>query len=258
MLAQDAEPAQLAEALKLAGQQQDRVFPPLNLTLIRRGADLILVDSGSESRFMDSAGRLPEQMEAAGIATAEVTKLVFTHGHPDHLWGIVDDFDELRFPNAEYFMSADEHAFWTGNDVLSKLPAERHGFATGAQRSLAAIKPKLHLTRPGEEVAPGVGVFDTAGHTQGHVSIELHSQGETIMVLGDALTHPVISFAHPDWRPASDHEPERAVATRRKLLDRLAGEKLPFIAYHLPFPGLGLVERRGLAFAFVPIAQRGG
>ena len=82
---------------------------------------------------------------------------------------------------------------------------------------------------------------DTAAHTQGHVSLELASG---LMVLGDALTHPIISFRHPDWRPAADHEPDRAIATRKKLLDRLSAEKLRVIGYHLPYPGTGGVERK--------------
>jgi glyoxylase-like metal-dependent hydrolase (beta-lactamase superfamily II) len=96
-------------------------------------------------------------------------------------------------------------------------------------------------------------VLDTSGHTAGHVSVELPAGRDGLVVLGDALTHPVISFAHPDWMPAADHhDPQRAAAMRRALLDKLATGRQRIIGFHLPFPGIGIVERSGSAYRFVP------
>ena len=101
--------------------------------------------------------------------------------------------------------------------------------------------------------SPGCGIIDTPGHTQGHVSLEL-SGGSGVIVGGDALTHPLISFRHPDWRPTADHVPDQAVATRRKLLDRLATDRTKLIGFHLPYPGIGIVERKDRAYRFVAVA----
>jgi glyoxylase-like metal-dependent hydrolase (beta-lactamase superfamily II) len=193
-------------------------------------------------------------MEAAGIDRKSITKVVFTHAHPDHLWGALDDFDEVpMFPNATYLISTAELSFWTADDVASRLPEDRQNFAPGAKRNLRRIKDRLGTMQPGQEIASGVRVLDTSGHTAGHVSIEISSGRETVVVLGDALTHGVISFAHPEWMPAADHhDPQRAAVMRKRLLDRLATDRLRVIGFHLPFPGVGIAERSGATYRFLP------
>jgi len=96
-------------------------------------------------------------------------------------------------------------------------------------------------------------VIDTPGHTQGHVSLEL-AGGEGLIIGGDVLIHPLISFQHPEWKPTADHVPDQAAATRRKLLDRLATDRSRLIGFHLPYPGVGIVERKDSAYRFVAAA----
>jgi glyoxylase-like metal-dependent hydrolase (beta-lactamase superfamily II) len=229
------------------------VTPPTNITLVRTPSETVLIDVGSGAHFMPGAGKLAENMEAAGIDRNAVTKVVFTHAHPDHIWGTLDDFDgEPMFPSASYLISAAEWNFWMADDVASKLPEERQNFAPGAKRNLNKIKEKLRTIEPGEDILTGIRAIDTFGHTQGHISIEIASGSDAVIVLADALTHPTISFAHPDWKPAADHhDPDRAVLTRKTLLDRLATDRSRLIGFHLPFPGIGLVERSGAAYRFV-------
>lgn len=250
LAARGADPAALEAALKAAGQTGDRLISPTNVTLIRTGRETILVDAGAGKNFMDTAGRLADNMQAAGIDPAQITKVVYTHGHPDHLWGTLDELDDARFPNASYWIAEAEWNFWMGPDVLTKLPEDRHSFAAGAKRQLTGIKERITTFKPGADIAAGIRAIATGGHTQGHVSLEVVAGKDALIVLGDALTHPVISFAHPQWMPVSDHEPERAVATRKALLDRLATDRSRVIGYHLPFPGLGVAERDGGAYRF--------
>jgi glyoxylase-like metal-dependent hydrolase (beta-lactamase superfamily II) len=203
---------------------------------------------------MPTAGKLAENMETAGFDRKAVTKIVFTHAHPDHLWGTLDDFDnEPMFPNASYVISAAELNFWLAQDAISRLPEDRQNFAAGARRNLERIKDKLQTIEPGREIAPGMRVLDTSGHTAGHICVELSSGRDSMVVLGDALTHPIISFAHPDWMPAADHhDPQRAAAVRKTLLDKLANDRQRIIGFHLPFPGIGFAERSGSVYRFVP------
>lgn len=237
--------------MTIAGQGGERANAPMNITLVRTTTDLILIDAGSGPHFMPSAGKLLENMEAAGIDPRSITQVVYTHGHPDHLWGTLDDFDEEpNFPNDSYVLSAAEWNLWMSGDVLTKIPGDRHNFAVGAARNLKRIKDKIRTVKPGENIATGLRAIDTAGHTQGDIAIEIVSGSEAILVIGDALAHPVIAFEHPDWRPAADHEPERAAATRKALLSRLASDKTHIVGYHLPFPGIGFVERSGTAYRF--------
>jgi glyoxylase-like metal-dependent hydrolase (beta-lactamase superfamily II) len=246
--------AEIEAAMAAAGQTGERIQSPTNVTLIRSGGELILVDVGSGKNFMETAGRLADNLQSAGIDATKVTKVVYTHAHPDHIWGTLDDFDDPRFANASHWISEQEWNFWMSPDVLTRLPEDRHSFAAGAKRQLTGVKDKIKTFKPGDDIAPGIRAIDTGGHTQGHVSIEIAAPSGPLIVLGDALTHPIVSFAYPQWKPVSDHEPDRAVATRKALLDRLAAEKARIIGYHLPFPGHGMVERAGGAFRFVPVS----
>lgn len=249
-LVPDAPPAERAAALAAGGQTGAQFQSPTNVTLIRAGTEVILVDTGSGPTFMATAGKLVDNLEAAGIAAEAVTKVVFTHGHPDHLWGTVDGLDELAFPNASYAVAAAEWDFWTGDDAVRGVPEERIVFVQAARRNFGRIRDKVRMVRPGDDIVTGVRVLATAGHTQGHVSLEV-AGGDGVLVTGDALTHPVISFRHPSWRMMSDHEPERAAATRLALLDRLAADRMRLIGFHLPYPGVGRVERKDGAYRFV-------
>ena len=250
-LAPDAPAAQRDALLKAASQTGEQYNSPTNVTLIRSGTDLILADMGSGDRFMPTAGKLWDNLKTAGIDKAKITKVIFTHGHPDHLWGAIDELDELIMPDATFYVASAEWNFWTGDNATRGLPPERAGFVTGARRNFAAIKDKVKMVKGGDEIVPGLRIADTPGHTQGHVSLELVG-GDGLIIGGDALTHPLISFQHPEWKPLADHVPDQAVATRRKLLDQLATDRSRLIGFHLPYPGVGTVERKDGAYRFVP------
>lgn len=236
--------------LQAANMPTDRVDSVLNVTVLKDGDGYTIFDCGAGQNFLAGSGKLGENLAAAGIAPDKVKRVIFTHGHPDHLWGAVDDFDTPAFPEATYHFPEAERAYWHDPDIYKHLPEDRHAFAAGAQRILKLLEPKLAFFKPGAEVASGVLSLATPGHTPGHVSFELAAGSNRLIVLGDAITHPIISFRHPDWRNGSDADPALAAETRRRLLARLADEKIPVIGYHLPVPGLGQVERDGSAFLY--------
>ena len=252
LAAPDAPEAELKAALAASGTTGDMAQPPTNVTIIKAGKETILVDTGAGPNFMPTTGRLLANLEGAGISPDQITKVVFTHGHPDHFWGALDDFEENpRFTNAAHLMGAAEWDYWISDDAEKGIPADRVTFVAAARRNIKGIEAKAQRLKAGDDIVPGIRAFDTPGHTQGHLSLEISGGGETLVVLGDALTHPIISFAHPEWRPAADHEPERAVETRKKLLDRLATDKSRVIGYHLPFPGVGRVEKKDGSYRYV-------
>ncbi len=245
MLARDVPLDAIARATKVTTPTTN----VLNVTCFRQGDQVIVFDCGSGSNFLPGTGKLAASLEAAGISPDSVTHVLFTHLHPDHFWGALDDFDTPLFPKARWHADRREVAFWTDAKIYEKLPEDRHAFAAGAQRIVKALGETLELHDAGSEWIPGVAAFDTAGHTPGHVSFELKDAGGPVFVLGDALTHNIASFAHPEWRPASDHDADLAVATRRRLLDRAETEKAQVIGYHLE-GGIGRVERSGNAYRF--------
>jgi glyoxylase-like metal-dependent hydrolase (beta-lactamase superfamily II) len=226
---------------------------PTNVTLVRSSTQTILIDAGSGSMFQDTAGKLPENLAAAGIDPESVTKIVLTHAHPDHLWGVIDDFDgSERFPNATYVIAPEEWDFWTHPDTPTKVPEAFRGMARGTQRILERIEDKVERRKAGDTVAPGLTYVATGGHTPGHMAVRIVSDGERLLVGGDALSHSLVSFAKPDWPWGSDLDPDAAIRTRRSLLAELEEEHMRLIGFHLPWPGLGRVERRNGAFRFVP------
>lgn len=251
MLARDVAGDELLAELAAAGLSTQGATTVLNVTLVRDGDELTLIDCGAGGNFMPGAGKLGEALDAAGVDRAKVRRVLFTHAHPDHLWGALDSFDESAYPEAAFLIAEAEHDFWRAPDVFGKLPEDRHAFAAGAQRIMKALDDRLQRFRPGAEVAPGIIALATPGHTPGHVSFAVSGGGRSVIVLGDAITHPVLSFRRPGWATGADQDPAQAIATRRKLLDQLAADRLPFIGYHLPAPGLGRAEAKDGAWRYV-------
>lgn len=248
--APNVDPELRKAAWAAAGQTGDTYKSPINVTLIKTPDDLILVDMGSGPRFVPTTGKLEQALSDAGLDPADVTKVILTHGHPDHLWGAVNDFDELTFPEATYYVAKKEFAFWMNPDAMKSLREDRQFFAVGAKSRFETIEEKIKFVKEDDEIVSGIAVMETNGHTQGHISVELKAGSDTLVVLGDALTNPVISFEHPDWQPASDQVPDLAVKTRKRLLDRLHASKAKIIGYHLPPPGMGMVVKKGSGYGY--------
>lgn len=246
------DPAERAAALAGLIRDDNTVHSPLNVTLIRGDGETILIDAGSGERFVPTAGRLLDALDTVGVAPEDITRVILTHAHPDHLWGTVDGFDEVTFYEAQHHVPASELDFWRTEGVVDQLPEEQQAFAVGAQRHFEAIDGQIATMAPGDEIVPGIEIVDTSGHTPGHVSVAVSDAGESVMVLGDALAHPVISFRHPDWHPRMDLLKDKAVTTRRALLDRLATDQTRIIGYHLTPPGIGHVEASDGGYRFVP------
>ena len=173
--------------------------------------------------------------------------------NPDHLWGLVDDFDELIYANANYHMNQIEWDYWSAGDTLEKTPDARKSFVVGAQSRFEYLADRINLFAYGAEVLPGIEAIDTSGHTLGHTSFVVHSGSETVMIVGDAVTNEAISFQHPEWPSGSDHNPEQGAKTRKMVLDRLATDQMKVVGYHMPHPGLGMVERKDQAFRFMKV-----
>jgi glyoxylase-like metal-dependent hydrolase (beta-lactamase superfamily II) len=249
----DAPAPERQAALQAAGQSEDQFRLVNNVVVIRRQSELILVDAGAGPRHQPTSGKLAENLQAAGIQPADVTTVVLTHGHPDHVWGILDAGDNLVYPNARYVVSAREWDLWSAPDVLQRLPAAlpRERIVSGAQSRFARIRDEVRMVRDGDEITSGMRVIETSGHTQGHISLEL-AGGDGLVISGDALTHAVISFQYPSWRVPVDHDADRGIATRLRLLDQLATDKQRLVGAHFPFPGTGFVERKDGAYRFVP------
>ena len=243
---------ELKEILSNHDLSPDRLEPPCNLTLLRQADKTILFDAGSGSGFMPSAGAVLDSLETQGIAAEDITHVVFTHAHPDHLWGVLDDFDDPVFPDAELMIGQAEWDYWTDPDTVNTIGDARASFAVGAARRLDAIKEKISFLGGAEEILPGVMAHSTPGHTPGHMSFEIRDGSNAVMVGGDAIGNHHVAFERPDWASGADQDTELGAKTRLRLLDQLATDKITLLGFHLPHGGLGRVERNDDAYRFVP------
>ena len=233
------------------GLPTDQLTPPCNVTLLRDGTNTVLFDVGSGPDFQPSAGKLMEAFDALGLTVEDITHVCFTHGHPDHLWGLLDEFDEPIFPNAEFLIGQAEFDYWTDPETVSSIGEARATFAVGASRRLEAIAEVVKLVADGEEVLPGVAARLTPGHTPGHMAYQIGAGPEAAMVVGDALGNHHVAFERPDWASGSDQDKDRAAVTRVGLLDQLAADQMRLIGYHLPGGGIGRAEKADGGYRFV-------
>ncbi len=241
------DPAEAAAMRQKFNLSPDSYTPPCNLTLFQDGTRNVLFDVGSGPDFMPSAGKLDSALDAVGLTHDDITHVVFTHAHPDHLWGLLDEFDEPSFANAEYLMGQSEFDYWMDPNTLNTIGEARTTFAVGAARRLAIIADQLQFINDGEEPIPGITARLTPGHTPGHMSFIL---GGKALVTGDAISNNFVAFERPGFASLSDQDPDMAAATRVALLDQITADDLAVAGFHLPGGGLGRVTRQGDSYTY--------
>lgn len=243
---------ELAPILKRYNQSAEVLTPPCNVTLMRRGDKTILFDVGSGPDFSPNSGILLDSLAALDVSPEDVTDIVFTHAHPDHLWGLLDDFDDPLFAQANYMIGKSEWDYWMNPSTVDEIGDARVSFAVGARRRLELIEDSIAFFEDGQEILPGVAARATFGHTPGHMAIEVRDGSESVMILGDCIGNHHVAFAKPEWNSGSDQDEEAAAKTRMSLMDQLSHEKTRIIGFHLAGNGVGYVEKSQDGYVFIP------
>ena len=243
---------ELAPILTKYQLSADVLEPPCNVTLMRHGDRVVLFDVGSGPDFAPNSGILSDSLDALGVAPEDVTDVVFTHAHPDHLWGLLDDFDDPLFTDATYMIGKAEWDYWMNPNTVDTIGDARGSFAVGAKRRLELIEDNVAFFNDGEEIMPGVAARATFGHTPGHMALEVRQGTEAVMILGDCIGNHHVAFEKPEWLSGSDQDLEMAAQTRLLLMDQLAAEKTRIIGFHLAGNGTGYVDKTASGYTFVP------
>lgn len=254
-LAANAPEKELLTLMQEHGLGTESATLPVGIVLIRTGDRLVLVDTGvgtsdfAADLFGDYIGGLLPTLELIGVSPESITDVIFSHSHADHLGGTSPD-GQPAFTNAQHYLPQLEWEDLHREDI-PEVAQPFYEFARNQLQPLVANEGQLAFYGDEDELVPGIRAIATLGHSPGHHSLIIESGDEQLLLPFDVLGHPLLHLRHPEWFMGPDN-PDLAVETRRRLLARVADEKIPILAHHFPFPGLGHVARFGDAYRYIP------
>ncbi|TWT39808.1 putative quorum-quenching lactonase YtnP [Thalassoglobus neptunius] len=257
MLAHNADPATRAAWFDEMFLPPEAFDWPLNVVVVRSDGKTILIDAGlglDPDLHLPRAGQLIMRLKSAGIDLASIADVVLTHMHMDHIGGLlVDGVKERLPPDLRIHVAAAEVNFWESPDFsrANMPPGFPDALRSAAKRFQNEYESHFQQFDDKQEVAPGVIVSRTGGHTPGHSVVRIASGNDRLMFAGDAV-FPV-GFEHPDWQNGFEHDPEEAARVRIQLMQELAANGELLVATHLPFPSIGRVAVDGDVFRWVPV-----
>jgi glyoxylase-like metal-dependent hydrolase (beta-lactamase superfamily II) len=257
MLGHNVSAAERAPWFKEMYLPPDALDWALNVMVVRSGVRNILIDAGlgmDPDLNLPRAGQLIRRLGASGINLGEITDVVITHLHMDHIGGLlVDGVKEQLHPELRIHVAAAEVEFWKAPDFTrtNMPPGFPDALRATATHFLAEYGSYVRTFDEVHEIAPGVTAHRTGGHTPGHSVVRLNSNGEALTFAGDAIF--AVGFEQPNWHNGFEHDPEGAAQVRITLLNELAGTGEMLVATHLPFPSVGRVSADGDVFRWVPV-----
>jgi glyoxylase-like metal-dependent hydrolase (beta-lactamase superfamily II) len=241
-------PEELAQVLRAAGLPTDKLSLAVRPLLVKTSDRVLLFDTGAGTNFGPGAGALAKSMADAGIDAVTVTDIFISHPHGDHVGGLVNAEGALAFPNATIHISAADWALLQGlnTETSASIGLNEH------TKFMAAVTAKVAAFEPGADLIPGVvKAVEIRGHTPGHSGFQIGSGDSSVLYIGDAMHHSIVSVQKPDWTIAFDRDAPTAQASRKELLARSAASGQRIYAVHFPFPGIGKFEKRGEEFVWV-------
>ena len=245
-------------ALEKAFRPRDRMTIYFGPLVINTGGKLVVIDTGNGpgafAASKGAVGQFAANMAAAGIDPKMVDLVVISHFHGDHVNGLLTADNQPAFPNAEVLVPATEWKFWMDDGEMSRASSERMTglFKNNRRVFEAGLKKKVTPYDWGKEVAPGLLAVETIGHTPGHTSYVLSSGADKVFIQSDVTNDPDLFARNPGWHLMFDQDPVQAEATRRKIYDMIAAEKMRVQGFHYPFPGLAHLAKDGAGYRWVP------
>lgn len=239
------------EMLALSHQTPESYRGSVNAYLLETPSSTWMVDAGSGVTMGEHLGDVPRVLTELGVDRASVSKLFFTHMHLDHIGGALTN-GQAAFPHAEIFANQADVDFWTSNEIKATLPEIFHSSFVLAQNVMGAYADRAETFNGESSITSGVTAVPLPGHTVGHTGFLLESGSDSILFLGDMIHVPEVQLRRPDIFTFADTDPDTGVSTRVGMLEELARTGRKVAGMHLPFPGIGYIEKIGDHFAFQP------
>jgi glyoxylase-like metal-dependent hydrolase (beta-lactamase superfamily II) len=245
-------------ALAAAYMEKDMMAIPYSPIVVNTGDKLVVIDTGTGQanfeRSKGAAGQFHANLAAAGIDRNAIDVVVISHFHPDHVNGLLMADNQPGFPKAEIMVPAAEWKFWTDDGEMSRAPQGRMADQfKNNRRVFDALGRKVTPYEPNKEIVAGITSVPTYGHTPGHSSHIIASGASKVYVQADVTNVPFLFARNPGWHLMFDQDPQMAEATRRKVYDMLAAEKMLLQGFHYPFPGLAYLEKSGSGYREIPV-----
>ncbi len=239
-------------ALRKAGIDDSSVPIEFAFTIVKTAGETILIDAGTGAQLAPTAGLGSAGMAAAGVKPSDITKVIVTHFHPDHIFGLMEKGTNAQvFPNAEIWLGETEYKFWTDPGLIEKLPEGRRGLAQRIQATFPTWG-NVNQYKGDTELVSGIRTVDTFGHTPGHTAIHLSSGNDQAMLIADLINLPALFLANLDWQLIFDSDKDKATEQRKKMVARAVAEDMTVAGYHFGFPNSGKIKKDGDSHVFVP------
>ncbi|GAB5493294.1 MAG: MBL fold metallo-hydrolase [Phototrophicaceae bacterium] len=233
----DASEADYRQAFNEIGQNIADARSSFNILMLKMANETILIDAGEAGK--PYGGLLLESMTLAGVSPEDISLVILTHSHGDHILGLLDTDNQPAFPNARYVMSQEELVFWQAR-IESNFPEQALILAMMRQQGLRLIEMD-------EQIIDGITAIPLIGHTAGQIGLLIESNGEKLLHLADLL-HSPIQLAHPEWSAKFDQDTTLSVPTRQNMLTYASEQNLLTLFYHLDFPSLGYIKQDETGF----------
>jgi glyoxylase-like metal-dependent hydrolase (beta-lactamase superfamily II) len=239
---------QVQKALQDVFLPTDSIRIPFTTLVINTGARLVLIDSGNGQFAAPTSGRWMANFKAAGFEPDMVGAVIISHFHGDHINGLRNKDGSAVFPKAEILVPEAEWAFWMDDARMNAAPENAQGAFKNARRVFGPIAKDVTRFGWDKDVVPGIMAVRADGHTPGHTAFAVSSGAGRLLVLSDTTNTPQLFARNPDWSIMFDMDGPAAIATRRRLLDMAAAERMQTAFYHGPFPSTGHIVREGKGY----------
>lgn len=246
----NADDAAVGAAFAEAGMPADKITLTFTPLAIETPSGIVLIDTGFGESGPPTTGHLGANLKAAGIQPDDVSTVIISHLHGDHILGLRRKDGSKIYPNAQLMVPDRDCDYWFDDAKMNAVPeAARSNFEI-ARKTMDGLDMQRYAW--GDEILPGFVSVQADGHTPGMSAIEITSGDDKLLYVADITNNPLLFVRHPDWQAMFDVDPEQTIKTRRRLLDRAAAERLRLHFFHAPFPATAYVAKNANAYDYLP------